>query len=243
MNWKATNLRAPLIQHHERSFQSNQQMTWVDIFRFSKIPPYLNVNWSPLRQTCVSKTFTFWMGILWGYFDPTAHLGKHLYHRITTHGGERGPLGDVNMFLLTQKKVKQGINFPCLDRISLCSSCRNPTCPFLHLLWNTVGGPPCVIIGFLKSVSRLQACQLLAYLWSCPKCERTGWTKTLPLGNIADQQICEGIASDRAVSIAWFKGNKFASGQNISSWKMIADNKDTEKREYNYVGLKTLTML
>ena len=67
--------------------------------------------------------------------------------------------------------------------------------------------------------------------------------KTLPLGNIADQQICEGIASDRVVSIAWFKGNKFASGQNISSWKMIADNQDTEKREYNYVGLKTLTML
>ena len=68
----------------------------------------MNVNWSPLRQTCVSKTFTFWMGILWGYFDPTAHLGKHLYRRITTHGGERGPLGDVNMFLLTPKKGQTG---------------------------------------------------------------------------------------------------------------------------------------
>ena len=28
---------------------------------------------------------------MWGYFDPTAHLGKHLYHRITTRGG-RGDL-------------------------------------------------------------------------------------------------------------------------------------------------------
>ena len=48
------------------------------------------------------------MGILWGYFDPTAHLGKHLYHRITTRTGVRGPLGDVNMFLLTQKKGQTG---------------------------------------------------------------------------------------------------------------------------------------
>ena len=182
------------------------------------------------------------MGIFWPYGRSwQASLPQDHDTR-----GERGPLGDVNMFLLTpKKKVKQGINFPCLDRSPPCSSCRNPTRPLLHLLWNTVGGPPCVIIGFLKSVSRLQACQLLAYLWSCPKCERTGWTKTLPLGNIADQQICEGIASDRAVSIAWFKGNKFASGQNISSWKMIEDNQgqDAEKREYNHVGLKTLTML
>ena len=67
-------------------------------------------------------------------------------------------------------------------------------------------------------------------VWLCLKCEPVG-RETLPLGNIADQQICEGIASDRAVSIAWFKGNKFASGQNISSWKRIADNQDAEKKE------------
>ena len=165
------------------------------------------------------------MGIFWPY-GPSWQASLPQDHDTQ---GERGPVGDVNMFLLTQKKVKQGISLPCLDRSPPCSSCRISTRPLLHLLWNTVAGPPCVIIGFLKSVSRLQACQLLAYLWSCPKCERTGWTKTLPLGNIADQQICEGIASDRAVSIAWFKGNKFASGQNIPSWKMIVDNQGAEK--------------
>ena len=183
----------------------------------------------------------------WGYCGDILTLRPILASISTTGsrhtGGEGTSWGRKYVSSHPQKKVKQGINFPCLDRSPPCSSCRNPTRPLLHLLWNTVGGPRCVIIGFLKSVSRLQACQLLAYLWSCPKCERTGWTKTLPLGNIADQQICEGIASDRAVSIAWFKGNKFASGQNISSWKMIADIQDTEKREYSHVGLKTLTML
>ena len=170
----------------------------------------------------------------WGYCWDILTLRPILASISTTgsrHTGGEGTTWGRKYVSSHPKKGQTGHKLSLFYRIPLCSSCRIPTRPLLHLLWNTVGGPPCVIIGFLKSVSRLQACQLLAYLWSCPKCERTGWTKTLPLGNIADQQICEGIASDRAVSIAWFKGNKFASGQNISSWKMIADNKDTEKRE------------
>ena len=52
MNWKATNLKAPLIQHYESSFQSNQQMTWMDIMFLKKVHTYLNVNWSPIPDIC-----------------------------------------------------------------------------------------------------------------------------------------------------------------------------------------------